>query len=346
MDTSHPAHDKERDEPWRDALLEHYQECDRLTGELIAAAGPDVTTLVMSDHGMGPLYKDVYLNEWLRQQGYLAVRERQPIRQAALARMGVTRTRVSATLRGMRLGWLERAIKDRLGARIRVLPRDRVRELEEAVDWGHTRAYSFGYHGQIYLNLKGREPEGIVQPGAEADALRREIMQKLGELTDPADGQAVVSAMYRAEDLYSGPNVAYAPDIIVLMRDLAYITRRGYEIGDQPGVLFGPPAMGESASHRLNGLLVAAGPGIVQHGGSKDDISIMDVMPTILHIMGCEVPHGLDGKVQSDWLDDDARRRPVKFTEGAGTASAAATDFTEEEEAEVVERLKDLGYLG
>lgn len=350
MDAAHPAHDAQAAAPWCDAVLEYYQLCDRLLGEFLEAAGPDTTAFVVSDHGMGPLYRDVFLNEWLRQQGYLARRAQRPARRAWLARLGITRQRGSAVLRALGLRRLEGAVKERLGERLdAMVPRDVVQDLDEAVDWTRTRAYSFGYHGQIYLNVRGREPQGTVAPGQEYESLRCEIIDKLTGLTDPADGRPVVTEVYRAEQLYTGPMLAEAPDIVVMMRDLAYITRHGYEFGEVPGMVFVAPHQWQSASHRLNGLWIAAGPGIAGIGKELSSASIMDVLPTLLHVMSAAVPSGLDGKIAEEWLDDEARGRSPKFTEDTALGMSKGLephDFTEEEEAQVTKRLKDLGYLG
>lgn len=349
MDATHPAHDAREAAPWRDAVLEYYQLCDRLAGEMLETAGPDTTVFVVSDHGMGPLYRDVFLNEWLRQQGYLVTQSRRPGRKAWLARLGITRQRGAAVLRALGLRRLESALKERLGERLEAMvPRDVVRDLGEAVDWTRTRAYSFGYHGQIYLNVRGREPQGIVASGEEYESLRREIIDKLAGLVDPADGGRVATEVYTAEQLYAGPALCEAPDIVVMMRDLSYITRHGYEFGEAPDEVFSPPHQWQSASHRLNGLWIAAGPGIAGLGREQAAASIMDVLPTLLHVMNLEVPDGLDGRIAEEWLDDEARGRPVRLTEGGPREGKAPgiRDFTKEEEAEVTQRLKDLGYLG
>jgi predicted AlkP superfamily phosphohydrolase/phosphomutase len=180
--------------------------------------------------------------------------------------------------------------------------------------------------------------------------VRTDIIERLERMVDPADGRKVVTGVYRREDLYSGPYLDEAPDIVVIMRDLAYITRHGYEFGEEAGAVFTTPHQGQSGSHRLDGLLVAAGPGIARHGAEREVVSLMDVLPTALHIIGCGVPEGLDGKVAQAWLDAAAASRSVKYTESgtpAGTEGGGTNkDFTEEEEEEVTRRLKDLGYLG
>ncbi len=93
------------------------------------------------------------------------------------------------------------------------------------VDWSHTRAYGLGLNG-LYLNLKGREREGIVEPGAVADALLNEIKEKLLAVRDPQNNQAAITRVDRASEVYQGPYAAQGPDLLV-----GY--NRGYRAGWQ-----------------------------------------------------------------------------------------------------------------
>src|SRR5581483_72905 len=84
----------------------------------------------------------------------------------------------------------------------------------EDVDWSQTRAYTMGLNG-LYLNLRGREREGIVSPGAEADALKDELRRKLEGLVDPASGRTGITGVFDCDAVYAGPYVDNAPDLIV-----------------------------------------------------------------------------------------------------------------------------------
>lgn len=347
LDDSHPAHNPEHSAPYRHAILEYYQQVDQYVGQLLDVAGPDTTVFIMSDHGTGPLYKDVYLNEWLRQKGYLVPAQQGTSRgRRLLARVGLTRDTVSRLLRGLGLGRLERGIKDVLGDRIEWLPRNRRGSLDDTVDWSRTRAYSLGYHGQIYINLQGREPGGIVPPAAY-EALCDEIERSLRALVDPEDGKVVISAIYRGDQVFHGPQMEYAPDLVVIMRDLAYITRHGHEFSAEGGVIMRQSTTHETGSHRLNGLLIAAGPAIQPLPGEQPEKSILDLAPTILHVLGCKVPENVDGEILRSWLIPSLASRPSDtFDMTDAGPSAAEDDLTEAEEKELVERLQQLGYLG
>lgn len=344
MDSTHPQYLESAAPSLKNAMLNHYQKLDQAIGTLLEASGPDTNLIILSDHGTGAFYKGVLLNEWLRQKGWLVTKDGTGGYRRILASLGLTRSNISATLRGMRLGKLERWIKDILGDRIEVLPVSGQAEFPNAIDWERTKAYSFGYHGQIYINLKGREPQGCVSPGEEYDRLCKEISRDLMELKDPADGKPVVDRVYHRSEAFHGPAYDEAPDLTVIMRGLSYITRSGYEFG-KAGEIFIPPQEHQSGSHRMEGILIMAGPGVRKAGYQGNESCIIDVAPTALHLMGLPIPDNMDGTVLKNWLSDD---RAIKMAEGDFEAlnnPPNSEALTGEQEAELIQRLKDLGYL-
>jgi predicted AlkP superfamily phosphohydrolase/phosphomutase len=346
MDPSHPDYIACADSSFNTAIRDYYQYVDGELGKLMEVAGDDTTVVVVSDHGIGPLLKEVYLNEWLRQRGYLFPRH-PPIARRILQRLGVTRNRVSSLLRTVGLGRVERYIKDILGDRIDALPKDAWIDFSEGIDWSQTRAYSFGYQGQIYVNLVGRDPNGIISPGREYTQLLDVLIKDLSEMRDPTDGQKVVDAIYLKEELYNGPHLSKAPDLVLVMRDLSYITRLGYEFGNQPGKCFGEPKIQQTGGHRINGLLIASGPGIRQAGVQSSETWIGDVMPTILHLLGGKIPTSVDGHVLGHWLSAPFAERSVHYFDPSTHVSEDyANLISDEVENEVMARLQDLGYLG
>jgi predicted AlkP superfamily phosphohydrolase/phosphomutase len=240
--------------------------------------------------------------------------------------------------------WLETAVKRTLGDRIYVLPRDERPEFHNAIDWSNTAAYSFGYYGQIYINLRGREPEGIVPPEAY-EALRDEIARRMMAIIDPEDGRPVVDRVYRKEELYHGRFLDEAPDLLAIMRGLTYITRMGYEFAGERGVLFREPYTDETGGHRLEGILLAAGPDI--RPGALPERPIVDLTPTLLQLQGCVIPEYMEPPIAEMLTDAFRAEHPPAVVpaeirgreELAGSWDAAA-------EADVTERLKQLGYLG
>jgi predicted AlkP superfamily phosphohydrolase/phosphomutase len=166
-----------------------------------------------------------------------------------------------------------------------------------SIEWSRTRAWSRGQWGHIYINLKGRDPHGIVEPGAEYDQLCKEIAEKFCSLVDPASGEPAVNRVWRRDELYHGPRVQWAPDLVVDWRDGAYMPN-DRDRGET--AVFAPrfrsymnwPTTG---SHRLDGILMAAGPDIPA-GTRVHGAGVIDMMPTWLHLLGLPVPQDLEGK--------------------------------------------------
>jgi predicted AlkP superfamily phosphohydrolase/phosphomutase len=350
MDETHPQHDPQAPVHYKTAILDLYRQIDRWVGRIVKTAGEDCNVIIMSDHGAGPLYKDVFLNEWLIQQGWLALKEEPAGRRRwfeLVRRIGLTRENISATLTRLNLHRIEVLIKRALGDRIHVLPRDERPEFLNSIDWAKTKAYSFGYYGQVFINLQGREPEGIVAPGIEYEKLRQDIAEAMVNLVDPADGLPVVDRVYTKEELYKGSYLEEAPDLLAVMRGFTYMTRKGYEFAARRGELFREPYTRETGSHRLEGILIAAGPDIA----TRQDLQaahIQDLTPTLLHLLHCPIPNYMDGKLigglfKPEFLND----HPPQFEERPlESRDDEAFGWSAEAEAEINERLRKLGYLG
>ena len=350
LDETHPDHDPDAPPRYKNAILDLYQHIDKWVGEIVAVAGEKTNFIVMSDHGAGPLYKDVFLNEWLIEKGWLILKET-PTGRGSLENLarktGLTRANISDKLTRMDLHRVEVVIKKLLGDRIKVLPRDERPEFTSAIDWEHTSAYSMGYYGQIFINLRGREPLGIIEPGEEYETLRDEIARQMLEIVDTEDGRKVVDRVYKKEELYHGEFLDDAPDLLAIMRNLTYITRMGYEFAAERGIFFRKPYTAESGSHRLEGILVAAGPDIARQK-ELPDFEIQDLTPTVLYLMGCSIPTYMDGRLIEPLVDPALLREfPKQYIDMEIESRDDAPDTWDEvSEAEVKERLKKLGYLG
>ena len=349
IDESHPRYQPDAPDKYKHAILNLYQLADKWVGKIIEVAGSETNVVIMSDHGAGPLYKDVFLNEWLWKHNWLSFIDESSSRRnfnATVRRFGITRENISDALTRMHLHRVEVLIKHVLGDKIMVLPRDERPEFFNAVDWSKTQAYSFGYYGQIFINLKGREPEGIIDFDSAYTSLRDEIIEKLYELVDPSDGQLVVDKVYTKEDLYQGDYLSYAPDLLVVMRDHAYITRKGYEFASKRGEIFREPYTDETGSHRPEGILIAAGPDISAHK-SVVEKQIEDLAPTLLHLTHCEIPETMDGELITEMFDPQFLNKyhPKYTREHIPPRDDTNDSWDEAEEEEIANRLKKLGYL-
>jgi predicted AlkP superfamily phosphohydrolase/phosphomutase len=166
------------------------------------------------------------------------------------------------------------------------------------------------------------------------------VAAALTTLTDPEDGGRIVDHIYRREELYSGPYVEQAPDLIVVMRGYDYITRGGNELTATEVV--SSPAVNHTGNHRLDGMLILWGPGIRQ-GVKVQGAHIMDLMPTILRAMEIPVPREVDGRVISE-----AFERPEHLATLARRLLAAPEGqrhLTADEQQMIRRRLKNIGYF-
>lgn len=161
------------------------------------------------------------------------------------------------------------------------------------VDWSKTRVYSLGLSG-MFLNLKGREGEGIVERGAEAEALKAEIIEKLSGLRDEEKGEVGIVEVFDTAKLYDGPYLINAPDFII-----GY--NHGYRISwdGASGVLTEPVFTDNtkawSGDHCVDPRLV---PGVLfcNHPIDDEDPALMDMAPTALQLFGIRPPRHMDGK--------------------------------------------------
>lgn len=162
----------------------------------------------------------------------------------------------------------------------------------QEVDWSRTRAFAVGLGG-IYLNLKGREAQGIVAPGEEARELKKEIREKLSQLIDPETGKSAIAAVYDTVEAYQGPYVAEAPDLITGFR-VGYRASWTCATGAVTDSVFEDNIKSWSGDHCMNPPDV---PGILlcTRKIQKEAPSILDLGPTILDLFGVPVPAYCDG---------------------------------------------------
>ncbi|MDH4209668.1 MAG: alkaline phosphatase family protein, partial [Anaerolineae bacterium] len=310
------------------------------------------TIMIMSDHGAGPLKRAVFMNRWLEEQGWLVRRDSGE--SSAVASLGLRAARDTlrrALLAGKRYlpartrGWLKRnlpGVRDSIEGFM----------LSSQLDWSRTKAFSLGSYGSIYLNLRGREPQGIVEPGPEAEDVFRRIVQGLEELSDPQSGERVVEKVHRQEGLYWGQYVNSAPDLIVQWKNYEYDCRQRF--GTEETAVFGDALtisdlqeeQNMSAVHRLHGTLMLRGHR-VQQAQTIEGAQITDLAPTVLYLLGQPVPKTMDGRVLTDALDQHyVSLHPVIYAADLEEGSPSSEGgYTDEESQIVSDRLRGLGYL-
>jgi len=228
-------HWEKGDEKYAPAFLKLYHKIDGLLGRLYERLTEDTTLVVLSDHGFCTMKKEVFINRWLQDNGWLNF------------------------------------TKD---------PPDSLRDIHP-----DSKAYSMD-PGRIFVNLRGREPQGSVDAGREYEALRKELTDALSELREPESGEPMIERVYKREEIYSGECYPQAPDLVAM-------PCRGYDLKGsikkavltEKGVING--------AHTYNDAMIY----IQGQDIKKQEVAIVDVMPTIVRLMDVPIPRDVDGSV-------------------------------------------------
>lgn len=354
IDERHPGYNAEDASRYGDSIYQVYAEVDMAVGALLETVGDDVTVIIMSDHGGGlNQWGANHLNDWLEAEGYLmhntSLGDQDPsslsgvIRELTLRVLGRVYSLIRLYLPRKYLGVLSGIFP-----KLRALVESRLHYYD--IDWSATRAYADGVTDCIRINLKGREPEGIVEPGTEYEQLRDELIQKLYECRDPVTGKKVVDRVSKREEIYQGPYLDRAADLEIRWNtdgvihglcEAALTKRRKFETQVDR----------VSGGHRPNGILIAKGME-VRKGVEIEGARIIDLAPTVLHLMEQEVPEDMDGIVLANILDSNfSDSHPIRYSEAADPngfdlpSSDACDGYTETETRELEERLRGLGYI-
>ena len=307
--------------PIRERAWAFFDEMDEMIGDLLQWAGSDSYVITMSDHGFGPKDKSVNVNVALREWGLLSVGGAGAVTKSA----------------GMRK--LARKAKKALPKSVWQKAKGAA---QSSIDWSKTKAFSAPIPQQgIYINLEGREPNGSV-PQSQYESVRNEVIERFSALVDPDDGKPVVDKILKREDVLHGDQAVHAPDLFPVCR--AY----SYELSDG---LYSPAILDDYRSlprgfHHMDGIFGIAGPGV--YPGNGAEAHLYDIAPTALYLAGCKLPE-MDGRVLEELLSPEMlSTRPVEIEAmdlpNAGEGAEAAA-YSAEEEAQIEESLRNLGYL-
>ncbi len=256
MDPKHPMYDAAKAPQYQEEMRKAYERMDTIVGEAMEKMPKDATLIVLSDHGFTSFRRAVNYNRWLVDNGYMTLK----------ADTGV------------------RTLQDLF---------DDNRLLFKNVDWSKTRVYGLGL-GNLYINLKGREREGIVNPGAEYDAIVKDLKEKLPQIVDPKDGSHPVKAVYTRDEMYKG----YDPD---LTADLRVSNTPGYRVSWQTSLGGVPEALLEDNLKAWSGDHCSLDPSFVPgmffcNRPIVNEPNILDMAPSVLGLLGVPVPNALEGR--------------------------------------------------
>jgi predicted AlkP superfamily phosphohydrolase/phosphomutase len=315
-----------------EAIYRFYVRLDENVGKLVEKAGDQTTVVVMSDHGMGPIYsKSTHWNNWLYRKGYLRIKkDTSNTPDGWLLRLGLPRDKI------------RRLVHCIPGLSSSTLV-DRVKTAQTAaIDFEQSRAYYvrvFDPVGGIRINGEGQAKQ----------ALRDELMAAIKGIVDPATGKPIVRWVMRREDCYNGPYADEVPDIILVMYPDYGSSDR---LSSYSAIVTDRPSINDPGGHHIEGIFMAAGPEIGAKAEALPGLHIEDVAPTVLHLMGLPVPSDMDGRVLIEILAPGIlQARPVvecppldKWPNEAEAVSVQ-DDLSAEDEEEVRARLRALGYV-
>jgi len=314
-----------------------YGALDESLGRILEASG-DANCFLISDHGGTAIgVRRFYLNVWLAKQGYLK------LNQSLLGSVERLLYTAAKSVRPWFSWYRLQKIQGQLGLGQVAA---RMRNNTDAVDWENSRAFAIlpcGPTVGIQLNVRGRESRGAVNPGAEYERLRTELIEQLKAIKDPS-GNRVVADAFRREELFSGPYLSRIPDILVSIEDA--ITVRS----DFGRDVWGSARLAElrdlSGEHDMDGIFVAGG-NDVHSTGFLPPASLLDVAPTLLYALGEPIPESMDGQVMADIFHPEfcALHQPTMGAAREVCVREGQEVYSPEEDAAIRDRLQALGYL-
>ncbi len=273
-------------------LNRYWTELDALVSRVIEAFKPGLT-LVVSDHGFGPKEATFFTNECLRRNGFLNVKKGlKPQTAISLCHlMALTYNVLGETGIFYNLYFLA---NEAVG--LRKLWSCVIKYFDMAslthVDWKSTYAFSCAHtpvFNHVYLNLAGREPEGVV-PASRYEEVREAVA---GCLLDAGEEYGVRMEVLRREEVYSGPYLEMAPDLLFVVNGGSVEFNPSLGFPYLLGPYFTDPRT--TGTHRPYGIFLAHGPDLASNSAPRE-VSIYDVMPTALKYYGIEVPEDVDGR--------------------------------------------------
>ncbi|NOT07454.1 MAG: hypothetical protein HOP28_04525 [Gemmatimonadales bacterium] len=275
-----------------DGLLRLYQATDREIGALVAALPETADVVLVSSVGFYSSYPtEELLDSFCRSLGYHVAPGSGPAPEGRRSLIGMLRGLVPASAREIVNRLLPISIQSRLVSE----------KFAASADWSRTTAYSTpGYYtGTIRVNLRGREPLGTVEPGAEYEAVLDRLEADLHALRDAESGLPVVARTVRTRAVLPPPVNDLVPDLLVFWgehdRPLTRVRHPRLELRQAPH------AFHRGSHHTTTGFLVASGPS-VRTQGRVDDVSPLAVAPTMLQLLGLPVPARMREAALAEWL--------------------------------------------
>jgi predicted AlkP superfamily phosphohydrolase/phosphomutase len=328
----------QKDESLGRMISRTYETLEESIRLLLEDLPKETQLFVVSDHGFGPVENTFYMNKFLQERGLLTLRENSALGKKSIVRAMIKRIPGTEAVYN-RLTHLRRRKRrrDSKGSDPRHY-RQKMEQWvsEELIEWSQTKAFTDHYG--IRINMQGREPKGIVVPGQETQKLLETIKLELLDLKFPNNGKPVFFRIEEGRNVYKGPFADRGPDLVTFM-----------EVGNPHFSHRVKSCFGESrgtrGGHKKEGIFIGWGAGI-RRGCRLRDASIMDIAPTVLYALGIPLTPEFDGAVL-DLYEEGLDGEKLSQRQGSSMVKDdSQTEYTPEQEEEIKNRLKGLGYLG
>jgi len=305
----------------RNLNMKMYSTIDGIIGDLISISGDDSTFMIVSDHGSAPSSKYSFnLNKLLEQEGFIK------------SNLGGFHRILYSNTKGTVQDWVGKKFPHKTSP----------------IDFTKTYAWCESYRCNcpgIVVNLKGRFPHGIVNPGAEYDELIEKIISVLDGLKH--NGSKVVDRVYRREEIYRGPYTDASPDLVFTMHQDYDVPITKFRNNLKKKEIFEKDEFkinNHTGSHIFDGSYVFKGPNMNKKG-KFGDVGIESIAPTAIYLLGLPVPSDMDGRVIEEAIDEKhLGENPVSYSE-AISYMGESSRLSQAEEAILTGQLNDLGYL-
>lgn len=330
LDESYPLADRKESKRYKSKILYFFRTLDECIEQIIEKFGKDNMIFIISDHGLEPFIRHFHTNIWLMKQGLLHFEKAEGLKEKCLTRLAILIERL-----------IPYASKNDPLAIYQPFIWKLIRKLKNIrIDYSLTKAFAYCENG-IRINLRGREPQGIVNPSGEFERLRQSIIRDLLNLRDEQTGRFVIKRAITAEEIFSGPYFENAPDIIFIP-SVGYWSDRLF-----PFALDIDNTRYKTAQHSLDGILIASGRGI-KAGVNIQDARLVDILPTILFILGISLPEDIDGRPLIQMFEGEfLKLQDVKYKIlNRNLQQKPVVEVYEKREAEIIKRrLRGLGYI-
>ncbi len=333
VEPTHPNYRKGEANEYRKAFYHAYEMCDSLVGDLMAQAGADTTTLIMSDHGFGSVYPRQYMFRKLAEGKYVKYKS-PPFMSLFGDRLMKLAMRTYTGAPFLR-EWVKNMQPQRQKSMRLAFRRGGLVPHLQTIDYSQSRIIPSDFGVQLWINASSRFQQGIVPP-QEKPALIEELSRYLLAQRDVATGAPIYAAVHRGQDIYSGPNAHEGPDLVVEYNNFFNLAGEG--AADNARL---------EGGHASNGIFMAQGPAI--HANQLSEATLEDLTPTLLHLLEQPVPPDMDGRVLVEIFDQNYMTEhpiqtgsvPARLIESPATEHA----ITSVEEEEIRTQLRQLGYI-